>query len=161
MRHEDADLARRVELAGALALAFGELAQQVLVGPAEDVRLHVLQAQPVLVEDLDQRGKLLVVEHPLPGGGGVEVGDVDDARQARVLPGHGPHGVGEALRPGPVVCLAMVRPAGFVRDEEAHQVVVGFHQLGRPSRPPNSCPGARTSSSNTSDRRLRKISGRM
>ena len=47
-RHEHRHLRRRQELAGAAALAFGKLAQQIFVGLAEDVLLHVLQSEPVL-----------------------------------------------------------------------------------------------------------------
>ena len=98
-RHEHGHLARRVELARALALAFGKLPQQVLVGPAEDVRLHVVEAETIIgvVQDLDQSGESPVIDDPLPGGGGVEVGDVDHAREPRVLPGDGPDGVGQEL----------------------------------------------------------------
>jgi hypothetical protein len=53
-RHKQRHLRRRQELAGAAALAFGKLAQEILVSLAEDVLLHVLQPEPVLVEDLDE-----------------------------------------------------------------------------------------------------------
>ena len=46
--HDDGDLARRVELAGALALALGELPQQVFVGAAKDVRLDIVEAEAVV-----------------------------------------------------------------------------------------------------------------
>ena len=39
--HQEADLGGREELARALAGALGELAEQVLVGAAQEVRLHV------------------------------------------------------------------------------------------------------------------------
>ena len=55
--------AGRVELAALLARRVGELADQVLVGGAEQVgELEVLVAQPVLVEVLDQLAQLLVGE---------------------------------------------------------------------------------------------------
>ena len=47
-RHEDGHLAGSVELARALALVLGELPQQVLVGPADHVGLHVVQAESVI-----------------------------------------------------------------------------------------------------------------
>ena len=99
--HEHGHLSGRVELPGALALPLGELPQQVLVGSAQDVGLHVVEAEAVLgvVEDLHQGAEPLVVHDPLPGGRGVEVGDVDDALEPGVLPGDGPHGVGESTRP--------------------------------------------------------------
>jgi hypothetical protein len=110
--HQDGHLARGVDLAGALALALGELPQQVLVGAAEDVRLDVVQAEPMLAEHLDQGGQAGVVDHPLAGGGGVEVDHVDHALEARVLAGHGPGRVAEELAqaggllndPGPASC---------------------------------------------------------
>ena len=48
--HEHGHLARGVELARALALALGELAQQVLVGAAQDVGFHITQAQAMARE---------------------------------------------------------------------------------------------------------------
>ena len=47
MRHQESDLGRREELAGAAARAFGELPEQVFVGAAQEVGLHVGQAEPV------------------------------------------------------------------------------------------------------------------
>ena len=47
VRHEETDLGGGEELAGALAGTFGELAQQVLVGAAEEVGLHVGETEPV------------------------------------------------------------------------------------------------------------------
>ena len=47
VRHEEADLGRREEFAGALARAFRELPQQVFVGAAEEIRLHVGKAEAV------------------------------------------------------------------------------------------------------------------
>ena len=44
----------RVELAGALAAAFGELADQVLVAAADDVRLDVVEAEPLGADRLDE-----------------------------------------------------------------------------------------------------------
>ena len=47
MCHQEADLCGGEELARALAGALGKLAQQVLVGAAQEVGLHVGQAEPV------------------------------------------------------------------------------------------------------------------
>ena len=127
-RHEQRHLRRRQELAGAAALAFGKLAQEVFVGLAQDVLLHVLQSETVLVEDLDERGKAVVIEHPLAGGGGVEVGDVYDALEARVDAGDGTDGVGEVFA-HPFGPLGDLSPAGFLRDEEADELVVGIGEL--------------------------------
>jgi hypothetical protein len=100
-RHERGHLRRREELARRGTRALRELAQQVLVGAAEEVWLHVVEAEAVLIEDADQRRQPVVVEDALAGGGGVEVGDVDDARQPRVFPGDGANGVGQVLaQPG-------------------------------------------------------------
>ena len=104
--HQHADLARRVELAGALSLTLGELAQQVLVGPAQDIRLDILQAQAVLVEHLDQLVQVVIADDALAGGGGVEVGHVDHACQLGVLAGDGPHGVGEGFAQADLDCCA-------------------------------------------------------
>ena len=127
-RHEQRHLRRRQELAGAAALAFGKLAQEIFVGLAEDVLLHVLQPEPVLVEDLDERGEAVVVEHPLAGGRGVEVGDVYDALEARVDAGDGADGVGEVFAHA-LGLLGDLGPAGFLRDEEADELVVGIGEL--------------------------------
>ena len=91
-RHEHGHLAGCVELARALALALGELPQQVLVGPADDVGLHVVEAESIIgvVQDLHQRSEPPVIDDPLPGRRDVEVGDVDHAREPGVLPGDRP-----------------------------------------------------------------------
>ena len=70
----------------------------------------------------------VVVEHPLAGVGGVEVGDVDDALEARVDPGDGADGVGEVFSDA-FSPLGDLAPAGFLRDEEADELVVGIGEL--------------------------------
>ena len=45
--HQEADLGGGEELAGTLAGAFRKLAQQVLVGAAQEVGLHVGEAEAV------------------------------------------------------------------------------------------------------------------
>src|SRR5688572_20056039 len=53
--HHLGDLGRGEVLAGGLAAAaLGELADEVLVTAADDVGFHVLQAQPLLADLLDQ-----------------------------------------------------------------------------------------------------------
>ena len=95
--HEAGHLGRGEVLPGGLALAFRELPEQILVGPAQDVRLDVFEAEAVAGEDLDQGGEALVVHDALSGGGGVEVDHVDDALEGRVLSGGGSDGVGQGL----------------------------------------------------------------
>ena len=65
--------------------------------------------------------------------------------------------------PRPVVLLGDLGPAGFLGDVEADQLVVLLDELARPCRLVAELvrPDGATSSSNTSERRLRKISGRM
>ena len=161
-RHEHRHLARRVELAGALPLALGELPQQVLVGPAEDVGLHVVEAETIVgvVQDLNQSRESPVVDDPLPGSRGVEVGHVDHAREPRVLAGDGPDRVGQMLAQAGCL-LDDGRPAGLLRDVEADELVILLDQLGRRLHVPELWARWATSSSKTSDSRLRKISGRM
>ena len=59
MGHEETDLGRGEVLARALAGTLGEFAQQVLVGAAQEVGLHVSEAQPVagIGEGLDDGGE--------------------------------------------------------------------------------------------------------
>ena len=59
MGHEEADLGGGEELARALAGTLGEFAEQVLVGAAQEVGLHVGEAQAVagVGESLDDGGE--------------------------------------------------------------------------------------------------------
>ena len=128
--HEDGDRSRGVELPRALPLSFGELPQQIFIRPPENVRLHVIQPEAVLrvVEDLDEVGQPPVVDDPLPRRCGVEVRDVDDAREARILTGDGPNRIGQELTksggrgrdPG---------PAGVLWNVEPDQLMVLLDQL--------------------------------
>ena len=70
----------------------------------------------------------VVVEHPLAGGRGVEVGDVDDALEARVDAGDGADGVGKVFAHA-FGLLGDLGPAGYLRDEEADELVVGIGEL--------------------------------
>lgn len=110
----------RVELAGALAPAFGERAEQVLVGAAEDVRLGVRAAEAVAVDGLDQGVEAVVVEGLLAGLGLVEVADVDGAVELGVERGDLPHGGGDELAEAAVgEVVADGVPVVLWRHEEA------------------------------------------
>ena len=99
VRHQEADLGRGEELTRALARAFRELAQQVLVGAAEEVGLHVGQAQPIarIGEGLDDTAQLRRVDVALAVPLGGEVDDVDDAGKRRVVLDDGAHRLGQVL----------------------------------------------------------------
>ena len=112
-QHAD-DAGRREVLAAALALGGGELADEVLVDPADQVLAAVVLPEDVLGEQVDQAGDVL----PLQVGAGV-----DARQQAPELVGVGllqqlqdvvePHldVVGLGL-------LADVLPAGLLGDDE-------------------------------------------
>ena len=87
MRHQEADLGRREELARALARAFGEFAQEVLIGAAQEVRLHVGKPQAIagIGEGLDDDAQLRRIDVALAIPLGGEVDDVDHAGKLRVL----------------------------------------------------------------------------
>jgi hypothetical protein len=68
-------------------LTLGELPEEILVGPSEDVRLNVVEAEAVPAQYLDECGQALVVHDPLSCRGGVEVHYVDHALEAWVLSG--------------------------------------------------------------------------
>ena len=91
--HQEADLGRGEELARALAGTFRELAQQVLVGAAEEVGLYIGKAQPVagIGEGFDHGGELGRVDVALAVALRREIDQVDDARE---------RGVFAARRPG-------------------------------------------------------------
>lgn len=63
--HERSNLRWGEELAGALALPFGKLAEQVLVGPTKDVGIDIVRTESMLAEDLNQLMQPLVVEDAL------------------------------------------------------------------------------------------------
>ena len=147
VRHQEADLGGGEELAGALPGAFRKLAQQVLVGAAQEVGLHVGQAEPVarVGEGLHDRGQPGRVEVALAVAFGGEVDQVDDAGQRRVVPHHRPHRAGQMLadvaraRAPPLIVARplVVRPPGdhvparFRRQVEAQQLVIGLGDLLR------------------------------
>ena len=165
--HDSADLGRGVELAGALAAALGELADEVFVALADDVGLDVVEPEALGADGLDQVGEAVVVEVALAVGGGVEVDAVDDALQERIFPGDGPHVGGDTFA-DLVGELADDGPDGLLRDRPAR----GAGRSGRASyralaswkaflREPTSAAMRFSSSSKTSQRRLVKTRGRM
>ena len=158
VRHEEADLSGGEELARALTGTFRKLAQQVLVGAAEEVGLYVGEAEPVtgIGKGLDDRSELGRVDVALAIALGREIDEIDDARQRGVLLHDRPHGPCQMLAdvPGPrasslVARLRVARgqverplitfttaenaPSRFRRQVEAqHRVVVlGDLQRGR------------------------------
>lgn len=133
-RHDGADLGRGVELPGALAAALGELADEVFVALADDVSLDVLKPEALGADGLDEVGETVIIDVALAVGGGVEVDPVDDALQAGIFAGDGPHVGGDAFadfvrelaNDGPDGLLGIVRHEGQV---EADELVVGLGQL--------------------------------
>ena len=99
VRHQETDLGGCEELARALSGTFRELAQQVLVRPAEEVRLHVGEAEPVarIGEGLDDNGQLGRVDVALAVALGREVDEVDDTGERRVVADDRAHGLGQML----------------------------------------------------------------
>ena len=99
MGHEEADLGGGKELARALAGALGELAEQVFVSAAQEVGLHVGEAQPVsgIGEGLDDGGEARRVEIALGVALGGEVHQVDDAGEGRVVTNDGADGPRQVL----------------------------------------------------------------
>ena len=127
----DGDLTRRVELAGALPLPFGELPQQVLVGPAQDVRLDVVEAEPVVrvAQHLDEGGEPAVVHDRCPAVVALKSVTSMTPGEPRVLAGHGPHGVGEVFTQASGLA-GNGRPARRLGDVEADELVVLLDELG-------------------------------
>ena len=131
--HNLTDLAGGVELAGTLASALGEFADEVFVALADDVGLDVLKAQALGADGFDEVGETVVVEVALAVGGGVEIDSVDDALEQRVFPGDGPHvggdGFTDSVRQladdGPDGLLRIVWHEGEVKPDE---LVVGLDE---------------------------------
>ncbi len=57
LRHDGADFGRSVELAGALAAALGELADEVFVALANDVGFNVVEPEALSADGLDEVGE--------------------------------------------------------------------------------------------------------
>ena len=137
LRHDHADFPGRVEFPGGLARAFGEFADQVFVAAADDVRLHIVQTQPLLGDFLDQAGKAVVGDVALAVGGGVEVHPVNNPLQQRVGFGDPAQMGGKPL--ADLVCQAAdhrpdlrLRVVRLQRQVEAHQLVVPGNQSEGP-----------------------------
>ncbi len=134
--HDEADLGRGVELAGALAAALGELADEILIAAADDVGLDVIETESLGADGLDEVAQAGVVDIALAVGGGVEVDAVDDALEQRVGVGDGAEVGGELLADlvreraddGPDVVVGVLR---LQREEEADELLVVLHQLER------------------------------
>ena len=143
--HQEADLGGGEELARTLAGALRELAQQVLVGAAQKVRLHVGEAEPVarVGEGLDDGSEAGRVEVALAVALGGEVHEVYDAGERRIPPHDGTHCHGQVLADvaGPRAAALGVRrpfvglptaddvPAGLRGQVEAHQLVVALRDF--------------------------------
>ena len=118
--HDRADLGRSVELTSALSPTLSELADEVFVALADDVRLNVVEPKALGADGLDEVGEAVVVKVSLAVGGGVEIDAIDDALQERVIQGDGPHVsgdtfadlVGELADDGPYRLLGIARPRG-------------------------------------------------
>jgi hypothetical protein len=131
--HDGADLGRGVELAGALAAALSELADEILVALADDVGLDVIQAEALGTDGLDEVGEAVVVEVALAVGGGIEVDTVDDTLEKRIGLGDITHVGGDTFADpvceladdGPDGLLWVVRHKGQV---EANQLRVGLDE---------------------------------
>jgi len=82
----------------------------------------------VAAEHLDEPGQGRLVHDPLPGGGGVELHDVDGPLELGVLAGHGAHRVRQVL-PEARRLRADLRPTGFLREVEANELVVLLDEL--------------------------------
>ena len=96
------------EFARALAGAFGEFAEQVLVGAAQEVGLHVGEAQAVagIREGLDNGGEAGWVEVTHAVTLGCEIHEVNDTREGGVEADDGAYGVGQALADVARACTA-------------------------------------------------------
>ena len=144
---QEADLGRGEELACALAGTLRELAEQVLVGAAQEVGLHVGEAESVarVGKGLDHGGELGGVDVALAVAFGGEVDQVDHAGEGRVVPDDGPDRLREVLadvaRAG-AAALVVERPlmgysavdappTCFRGEVEAQQLVIVLGDLPR------------------------------
>ena len=77
----------------------------------------------MLPERLDERCQPAVIDNRLASSGGVEVNRVDNALEARILPGHGPNGVSKDLAKSRGLGCDVWPPA-FGRHIEPNELVV-------------------------------------
>jgi hypothetical protein len=135
-RHDLSHLGWRVELARALAAAFGKLADKVLVAATNDVCLYVAETKPFLADALDEVGEAVIVNVAHAVSGGIEVHSVNDAFEQRVLIGDGAE-VGSELFADLVRKLADDRPDCVVgigrlqRQIETDEFLVALHKFER------------------------------
>ena len=127
---KNAYLSGSVELPRALSLALGKFPQQVLVGPAQDVRLDIVQAQAVPTQNFHKGGKAVVIHDPLARSGGVELGQINDALKFRVLSSHRADRIGQILAQARCP-LPNGRPAGIFWKIELEELVVQVNELSR------------------------------
>jgi hypothetical protein len=86
MSHEDRHLPQRMTFASALPLAFCKLAEEVLISTTEQVRLHIVQSQPVAAQNLDECGKRLMIQNALTSSSSVETHHINDSLKAGIFP---------------------------------------------------------------------------
>ena len=89
--HDEADLFGRVKLPCARDAALGKLANEIFVAPSDNIRLHVVQSQPLLADTLNQIAQTVIGEVPLPVRSGVEIDAVDDSFEQGVFARDGTH----------------------------------------------------------------------
>lgn len=77
--YDEADLCRRVEFAGALTAAFGELADEVFVAATDYVGLHIGKSEALGADFLDEVRETVIVNIALTVGNGVEVDAINDS----------------------------------------------------------------------------------
>ena len=94
-------------------------------------RLNVVEPETIarFTEYLNKSGQPSIVDDALAGSGGVEIRDVDDARELRVLAGHTPDRIGKVL-PQARRLLGDIRPAGNLGHVEPDKLMVLLDELG-------------------------------
>ena len=166
MGHDEADFLGSVKFPGAGDAAFGKLTNEVLVGAADDIRLHVSKTKLLFADPFDKIGQAVIGQVPDAVGGGVKIYSVDDPLKQGIFVGDSSQMGGELL-PDLVRQLTDYRPDRFigvgrfqgqVKSDQLFVMPDQFEGLG-----PRSTSSAirLISSSNTSHSRLAKISGRI
>ena len=102
-----------------MSLAFRKLSQQVLISSAQDVRLGVLQAQPMSAEDLNEGCKWIIIEGALPTLPLVIVLDIQNSLEVGIELGYLTHGsCDELAQPSISTMIANCLPTVFLGDVE-------------------------------------------
>ena len=83
--HDHADFFWRVKFSGAGDAAFGELADQILIRAADDIRLDIVQAQALFTDSLDQVTQAIVIQIAHAVRRSVEINPVDDPFEEGIL----------------------------------------------------------------------------